>query len=707
MIRRLTLAACAVAVVALAVASGASATVSCNLAGGVLTVTVTGTGTQTAGLRMENGGTEIGVFDTIDFASGQQNCGTTPTQANTNTVAVADTEPGSGNRTLLRVSLAGGPFINADATGEGTGTQEIELTYDGGEEVDDDLLLAGAPDPVDDNWRLGELVAGHGFQLNDAESGTVDVDDLVASNVEQLQLGINGNPGDDIVDARGGPGFTGPMTFSTTVKQLVGGVGDDQLFAGDGNGWLLEGDEGADQLIGGPGNDQLRVSFGTEPDTADGNAGTDNCIYINHPTAVQVDLRVTTPQATGGAGVDTLSECESLAGGAASDVLIGTAGPNALSGGETSGAQTGADTLIGLGGNDSIDGSFGSDTASYAQGSAGPVTVDLGNAGAQNTGGAGTDTIATTENLVGSPFSDTLSGDGNPNRIDVYDGILDTANCGGGADTAVADEAGVDALADCETVDTAPRVSVGATPANGALLNDPTPTYPLSADEGASFQVSVDGAGFVSCAVSCAASALADGAHTLTFRAVDVDENLHPGLNSVSRSVTIDTAAPGVQVVGGPSGATADATPTFSFEAADAAAFACRVDGGAFDACTGPGAAHTTGTLTDGAHSFDVRATDAAGNSAIASRAFTVDGDPPETKLRKPKIRGDRITLRFSSNEPGSEFRCKLDRRKLRPCPAPKKYKNVDEGKHSFTVVATDAVGNSDPTPAKRRFEIE
>jgi Ca2+-binding RTX toxin-like protein len=609
------------------VPSSASAAVSCNLAAGVLTVNVTGAGTQTAGLRMENGGTEIAVYDTTDFSSGQQNCGTTPTQANTNTIAVADTEPGTTNRTQLKVSLAGGPFVNTDATGEGAGTKEIEITYDGGEEATDDLLLDGAPSPGNDNWRMGELLAGHGFQLDDSESGTIDVDDLVASNVEQLQVGINVNPGDDTLDARGGSGFTGPMTFAS-VKQLVGGSGNDQIFAGDGNGWLIEGDGGADQLIGGPGNDQIRVGVGTDPDTADGNGGTDSCSYLNHNFPVRVDLRVTAPQDTGGAGIDTLSDCEDLSGGAQSDLLIGTNGPNFLSGGETSAAQTGADTLIGLGGNDNIFGSFGSDTASYAQGSTGPVTVDLGNAGAQNTGGAGTDTITNTENLVGSQFSDTLTGDGGANQIDVYDGILDTANCGGGADTAIADEVGIDSLTNCETVDTAPRVSVGAPPADGAVLNDPTPAYPLNADESANFQVSVDGAGFVSCAASCEPPPLADGPHTLTFRAVDADENLHPGLNPVSRSVTINTAA-------------------------------------------------------------------------------TPDSDPPETKVKKLKIKGDDVTLKFSSDEPGSTFRCKLDKKKLKPCRSPKKYKNLDRGKHKFTVVATDAAGNVDPSPAKRKFKIE
>ena len=622
MLRGFRLAACAAAlVVVVGVPSNASAAVSCTLSAGTLTVSVTGIGDQAAGLRLENSGAEIGVFHSIDFTGGTENCGTTPTPANTNNIAVSDTDPGT-QRTLLEVSMAGGPFVNSDPTGEGTGTKEIEISFDGANEPNDDLLLDSAPAPLGDNWRFGDVGAGvQGVQLDDSETGTVDVDDLTATSVEQLQVGVNPNPGDDILDARGGSPFVGPATFGTFVKQLVGGDGNDQIFAGDGNGWRIQGDAGSDNLIGGPGNDMLQVTSGAEPDTADGNGGTDNCSYLNHDAPVHVDLRVTAPQDTLGAGTDTLSDCENLTGGAKSDVLIGTDGNNSLSGGETSAAQTGGDTLVGLAGNDVIDGSFGSDTASYAQGSTGPVTVDLSNGAAQNTGGAGTDTITGTENLTGSEFSDTLTGDGNPNQIDAYDGILDTVDCAGGADTAIADEIGVDFLTACETVDNAPQVAVGQPPADGALLNDPTPGYPLTADEGASFAVSVDGGGFSACAATCEPPSLPDGPHTLAFRAVDADENHHPGLNPVSRSLTVDT-------------------------------------------------------------------------------------DPPATKAMRARVQGNRATLKFSSDEPGSTFRCRLDRKQMKPCSSPKRYKRLSEGEHRFKVRATDPAGNPDPTPAKRRFVI-
>ena len=633
MIRRLAIVAAVAFTVALATASTASATATCSLSSGVLTVNVTGA-PQQAALRME--GTEIAVYETFDFSGAKLNCGTSPTTANTNSIAVADTENGS-NATLLVVSLEGGPFVNSDPTGEGAGTQEIEITYDGGNGGGDTLGLKGAGAPGHDNWRFGTLAGGQGVQLDDAESDTPDVDDLVMTKTEGLQVGVSGvNEGDDILDARGGAGFTGPATF-TSPKQLVGGPGADHIFTGDGNGWFGEGGEGPDELVGGPGNDTLRLSFGADADSADGNGGTDTCEYINHGGSVVVDLRITGPQDTGSAGTDTLSECENTSGGDAGDVLIGTDGNNSLSGGENTVGEIGADTLIGLGGNDALNGSHGVDTVSYAQGSTGPVTVSLATAGQQDTVGAGLDTITNTENLTGSEFSDTLTGNGADNVVDAYDGILDTVNCAGGADTAIADEVGIDALTDCETVDNAPQVIVGTPPADGAVLNDSTPAYPLTADEPATFAVSVDGGAFTACAASCEPPALPEGTHTLTFRAIDTDENLHPGLNPVSRTVTIDT--------------TPDTTPPDT-------------------------------------------------NPPQSNPA-------PETLLRKPKVKGDDVKLRFSSNESGATFRCKLDRRKLKACRSPKTYKNLDEGKHKVTVVAVDSAGKADPTPAKRKFRIE
>ncbi|KPN92160.1 retention module-containing protein [Pseudomonas nunensis] len=112
--------------------------------------------------------------------------------------------------------------------------------------------------------------------------------------------------------------------------------------------------------------------------------------------------------------------------GDGNDVLTAGSGNNELHGG------AGNDLLYSGPGNDLLDGGTGIDTASYAHATAG-VTVNLGLLTAQNTIGAGTDTLTGIENLVGSNFNDTLTGDSNNNVINGGLGN-DTLNGGGGDD---------------------------------------------------------------------------------------------------------------------------------------------------------------------------------------------------------------------------------------------------------------------------------
>ena len=109
-----------------------------------------------------------------------------------------------------------------------------------------------------------------------------------------------------------------------------------------------------------------------------------------------------------------------LIGNAIANSLTGNAADNTLDGGQgndTLLGRAGNDLLIGGVGNDLLTGGAGIDTASYA-GAAAAVTVNLAITTAQNTGGAGTDTLTQIENLIGSAFNDILTGGAGANRID-------------------------------------------------------------------------------------------------------------------------------------------------------------------------------------------------------------------------------------------------------------------------------------------------
>ncbi len=97
-----------------------------------------------------------------------------------------------------------------------------------------------------------------------------------------------------------------------------------------------------------------------------------------------------------------------ITGTAGNDVLQGTAGPDVICG------LGGNDILQGGGGDDILIGGPGFDYAYYSDATSG-VTVDL-TAGTA-TGGAGNDVLQEIEGVVGSPFADTITGDGGVNRL--------------------------------------------------------------------------------------------------------------------------------------------------------------------------------------------------------------------------------------------------------------------------------------------------
>ena len=163
---------------------------------------------------------------------------------------------------------------------------------------------------------------------------------------------------------------------------------------------------------------------------------------------------------------------------------------------------------------------------------------------------------------------------------------------------------------------------------------------------------------------------------------------------------------------------TGDSTPTFSFSASEPnSAFQCRVDGAPFAGCSGPGATHTPAELTDGPHTFEVRAVDSGLNTdpTAASRSFTVDATAPDTQIDSGPAAGTTIadstpSFGFSATEGGSSFECRIDGAAFAACSGPGATHTtaaLADGQHTFEVRGTDAVGNTDASPAPRAFTVD
>jgi hypothetical protein len=87
----------------------------------------------------------------------------------------------------------------------------------------------------------------------------------------------------------------------------------------------------------------------------------------------------------------------------------------------------------------------------------------------------------------------------------------------------------------------------------------------------------------------------------------------------------------------------------------------------------------------------------------------SVDCDPPDTQVTSgPKTRTKKKKSRFefTSSEPGSTFACSLDDGPFAPCTSPHEVK-VKKGEHKLEVQATDAAGNTDPSPAIRNWKVK
>jgi hypothetical protein len=96
--------------------------------------------------------------------------------------------------------------------------------------------------------------------------------------------------------------------------------------------------------------------------------------------------------------------------------------------------------------------------------------------------------------------------------------------------------------------------------------------------------------------------------------------------------------------------------------------------------------------------------------SGEATTLVSVHLVPPQTKITKgPKKRTrDRTpTFKYKSSDPGSTFKCKVDRAPFKSC-KPKGFttKKLKFRKHTFQVRATNSFGSVDPTPAKKSFKV-
>jgi Bacterial Ig-like domain len=180
------------------------------------------------------------------------------------------------------------------------------------------------------------------------------------------------------------------------------------------------------------------------------------------------------------------------------------------------------------------------------------------------------------------------------------------------------------------TINSGPGGTVASTSASFSFSSSRT---------GSTFQCSLDGSKFEECTSPQSYSGLGQGSHTFRVRAIasGLTDTSPASRTWTVNTGTVDTEAPETTIDTEPANPSNNASPSFTFSGTDDVTpsanltFECSLDdpaNSAFANCTSP--KNLTG-LSDGSHTFFVRATDEAGNTdgSAASHIWSVDTAAP------------------------------------------------------------------------------
>jgi Tol biopolymer transport system component len=116
-----------------------------------------------------------------------------------------------------------------------------------------------------------------------------------------------------------------------------------------------------------------------------------------------------------------------------------------------------------------------------------------------------------------------------------------------------------------------------------------------------------------------------------------------------------------------------------------------------------------SGTTGGGAGAGSGGATKTGANGAGGGHGFNFV--TPQTRITfgpASKTRKRRAVFRFldATEQPGTRFFCKFDRKHWAECGSPDTVKRLKPGRHTFQVKAINAIGTAEPVPQKRTFKV-
>ncbi|MBU6160778.1 MAG: DUF4215 domain-containing protein, partial [Myxococcales bacterium] len=272
-----------------------------------------------------------------------------------------------------------------------------------------------------------------------------------------------------------------------------------------------------------------------------------------------------------------------------------------------------------------------------------------------------------------------------------------------------------------DNVDPNTTIVDGPGDASGASVTSRAASFDLDSNESpVTYECSFSATGpFTACNDPATFSGLVDGTYTLFARARDAAGNVDP--TPATYTWTVDNAAPNTTIVDGPGAASgasvASNSASFDLSSDESpVTYECSFSAtGPFTACNDPA---NFADLADGTYTLYARAIDAAGNvdPTPATYTWTVDTTAPATVFDATEPSpSDDATADFDfgteGDEEGVTYTCRYGVAPLAgsfaPCDELFSTEALAQGTYRIEVIASDAVGNADATPAFYEWTVD
>ena len=326
---------------------------------------------------------------------------------------------------------------SAPAQEEGTQPTEDGANYSSASNLESDVC--GKETSLDDMKRT--ISEKYGIETSDVQvlsgTGRGDTINVTSNDDGNIVVSVNGTehtytPDEAkklIIDGGAGDDNITVDESVTANLNIVGGKGDDTIYGGSGNDYIVD-DYGHNEIHGGAGNDTIKIagkgerSFGEFiGDVFSGEATLTNTVYGDggNDTIYGGDAQDTI---NGGGGNDTIyggKGNDTIKGMSGNDIIVAGDGNDYVDGGtddDLIDGGKGNDKLYGSGGNDTI---YGRDGKDKIYGGFGEDTIFGGKGKDTIDGGDGKDTIATVDGE--NSGRDTIVGDSNDQKFEVSEDV--------------------------------------------------------------------------------------------------------------------------------------------------------------------------------------------------------------------------------------------------------------------------------------------